>query len=230
MAFIWNTFKSLGRWLTLGIVLLALVWASLFLIFAPDLPETNNLLLQSTGTEVVVLARDGSVLSRAGGGQILIRDLPPHLPQAVLATEDRRFYEHFGMDIIGFARAALANLKAGRVVQGGSTITQQLAKNLWLTPERTFTRKLKELMLAIWLEARLQKQEILTLYLNRVYLGAGSYGVESAARRYFGKSARNVSLSEAALLAGLLKAPSRYAPTNNSIDPANVRRKLSTTW
>ena len=215
MAFIWNTLKSLGRWLTLGIVLLALVWASLFLIFAPDLPETNNLLLQSTGTEVVVLARDGSVLSRTGGGQILIRDLPPHLPQAVLATEDRRFYEHFGMDIIGFARAALANLKAGRVVQGGSTITQQLAKNLWLTPERTFTRKLKELMLAIWLEARLQKQEILTLYLNRVYLGAGSYGVESAARRYFGKSARNVSLSEAALLAGLLKAPSRYAPTNN---------------
>ena len=155
----------------------------------------------------------GTVAS--GRWPISIRDLPPHLPQAVLATEDRRFYEHFGMDIIGFARAALANLKAGRVVQGGSTITQQLAKNLWLTPERTFTRKLKELMLAIWLEARLQKQEILTLYLNRVYLGAGSYGVESAARRYFGKSARNVSLSEAALLAGLLKAPSRYAPTNN---------------
>ena len=112
MAFIWNALKSLGRWLTLGIVLLALVWASFFLIFAPDLPETNNLLLQSTGAEVVVLARDGSVLSRAGGGQILIRDLPPHLPQAVLATEDRRFYEHFGMDIIGFARAALASLKA----------------------------------------------------------------------------------------------------------------------
>ena len=146
---------------------------------------------------------------------ITVAELPAHLPQAVLATEDRRFYRHFGMDVIGFARALVANIHAGRVVQGGSTITQQLAKNLWLTPERSIIRKLKELMLAVWLEARLEKRQILALYLNRVYLGAGSYGVEAAARRYFGKSARAVTLSEAALLAGLLKAPSRYAPTND---------------
>ena len=216
MASIWNTLKKLVRWLTLGIVFLGVAWAALFLISAPDLLETENLFRQSVGSEVVILARDGSVLSRKGGaGQIAIRHLPAHLPQAVIATEDRRFYKHFGVDVIGLARAALANLKAGRVVQGGSTITQQLAKNLWLTPERTFIRKLKELMLAIWLEARLQKREILNLYLNRVYLGAGSYGVESASQRYFGKSASAISLSEAALLAGLLKAPSRYAPTNN---------------
>ena len=216
MASIWNTLKKFVRWLTIGIVLLGLAWASLFLIFAPDLLETEKLFRQSVGAEVVVLARDGSVLSRKGGAdQIAIRHLPAYLPQAVIATEDRRFYQHFGLDVIGLARAALANLKAGRVVQGGSTITQQLAKNLWLTPERTFIRKLKELMLAIWLEARLHKREILNLYLNRVYLGAGSYGIESASQRYFGKSARTVSLSEAALLAGLLKAPSRYAPTNN---------------
>ena len=216
MASIWNTLKKLVRWLTIGILFLGVAWAALFFIFTPDLLKTEKLFRKPVGAEVVVLARDGSVLSRKGGaGQIAIRHLPAYLPQAVIATEDRRFYQHFGIDVIGLARAALANLKAGRVVQGGSTITQQLAKNLWLTPERTFTRKLKELMLAIWLEARLQKQEILNLYLNRVYLGAGSYGVESASQRYFGKSARAVTLSEAALLAGLLKAPSRYAPTNN---------------
>ena len=195
MASIWNTLKKFVRWLTIGIVLLGVAWASLFLIFAPDLLETEKLFRQSVGAEIVVLARDGSVLSRKGGAdQIAIRHLPAYLPQAVIATEDRRFYPHFGMDVIGLARAALANLKAGRVVQGGSTITQQLAKNLWLTPERTFIRKLKELMLAIWLEARLHKREILNLYLNRVYLGAGSYGIESASQRYFGKSARTVSL------------------------------------
>ncbi|MBO89366.1 MAG: penicillin-binding protein [Rickettsiales bacterium] len=216
MVSIWNTLIKLVRWLTIGILFLGVAWAAIFVIFAPDLLKTEKLFRQSVGAEVVVLARDGSVLSRKGGaGQIAIRHLPAYLPQAVIATEDRRFYQHLGIDVIGLARAALANLKAGRVVQGGSTITQQLAKNLWLTPERTFTRKLKELMLAIWLEARLQKQEILNLYLNRVYLGAGSYGVESASQRYFGKSARAVTLSEAALLAGLLKAPSRYAPTNN---------------
>ncbi|MGY8961099.1 MAG: transglycosylase domain-containing protein, partial [Alphaproteobacteria bacterium] len=129
--------------------------------------------------------------------------------------EDRRFYNHFGMDVIGFARALISNIRAGGIVQGGSTLTQQLAKNLFLTPTRTVTRKIQELMLAIWLEARLSKDEIITLYLNRVYLGAGAYGVEAAAQKYFGKSARRVNLSEAALLAGLLKAPSRYAPTSN---------------
>ena len=125
----------------------------------------------------------------------------------MIATEDRRFYSHFGIDLIGLARAAYANLRAGRVVQGGSTITQQLAKNVFLTPERTFNRKIQETLLALWLERRFTKDQILTIYLNRVYLGAGTYGVEAAARRYFGKSAREVTRLEAAVIAGLLKAP-----------------------
>ncbi|MEE2687919.1 MAG: PBP1A family penicillin-binding protein [Pseudomonadota bacterium] len=200
-----------------GLLLLALACAILFLILAPDMPDTNNLFSSTRSNEIIILARDGSALAQTGTSArlVAIEKMPAHLPQAVLATEDRRFYKHFGMDVIGFARALIANIRAGRVVQGGSTITQQLAKNLWLTPERSIVRKLKELILAVWLEARLKKRQILTLYLNRVYLGAGSYGVEAASRRYFGKSARSINLSEAALLAGLLKAPSRYAPTNN---------------
>ena len=167
---------------------------------------------------ITVVAADGSILEQRGafnGVFVALRDLPPQLPQAVIATEDRRFYQHFGIDVIGFARAIVANLKAGHIVQGGSTITQQLAKNLYLSPERTFIRKLRELMLAIWLEARLNKDEILAAYLNRVYLGDGTFGVEAAARRYFGKSARDISLAQAAMIAGLLKAPTRYAPTND---------------
>jgi len=212
-----KVFRFLLKLCVGGLLLMGLAWALLFLILAPDLPDTSNLFHRSGNPEVIILARDGSALSRSGGNAkiVTVEELPPHLPQAVLATEDRRFYRHFGMDVIGFARALVANARAGRVVQGGSTITQQLAKNLWLTPERSIIRKLKELMLAIWLEARLEKREILTLYLNRVYLGAGSFGVEAASQRYFGKSARRVTLGEAALLAGLLKAPSRYAPTND---------------
>jgi penicillin-binding protein 1A len=222
-----KVFKFLLKLCIGGLLLMGLVWSVLFLILAPDLPNTSNLFHNSINPEVIILAQDGSAISRTGGNTkiVLLEELPVHLVQAVLATEDRRFYRHFGMDMVGFARALLANVRAGRVVQGGSTITQQLAKNLWLTPERSIIRKLKELMLAIWLEARLEKQEILTLYLNRVYLGAGSYGVEAASRRYFGKSIRNVTLSEAALLAGLLKAPSRYAPTN---DLPRARRRAAT--
>ena len=210
----------LGRLTAYVIMMLALLWSGLFLYFAPELPDTDKLTLARPVTGMTILARDGTVLSRRGGdrGTVRLASLPVYLPAAVIATEDRRFYRHFGMDVIGFGRALFANLRAGRVVQGGSTITQQLAKNLYLTPERTLTRKLRELMLAIWLEARLRKNAILEIYLNRVYLGAGSYGVEAASRRYFGKPAREVTLAEAALLAGLLKAPSRYAPT------ANIRR------
>ena len=221
-----KVFRILLKLCVGGLLLMGLAWALLFLVVAPDLPDTSNLFHNSTNPEVIILARDGSALSRTGGNAkiVAVEELPIHLSQAVLATEDRRFYRHFGMDVIGFARALLANIRADRIVQGGSTITQQLAKNLWLTPERSIVRKLKELMLAIWLEARLEKREILTLYLNRVYLGAGSFGVEAASRRYFGKSARHVTLSEAALLAGLLKAPSRYAPTN---DLPRARRRAA---
>jgi len=147
------------------------------------------------------------------GGLVRLDEMPPYLPMAVLATEDRRFYEHFGVDPRGIARAFVANLQAGRVVQGGSTITQQLAKNVFLDNDRSAERKIRELLLAFWLERKFTKEQILTLYLNRVYLGAGTYGVEAAARRYFGKSAREVNVHEAAIIAGLLKAPSRLAPT-----------------
>ena len=210
--------SRIGRFLVLGTMTGAVLWCVLFFLFAPPLPDTTSLWKARQSPGATFYGVDGVVISQRGafnGALIPVAELPKYLSQAVIATEDRRFYNHFGMDVIGFARAIVSNVAAGRIVQGGSTLTQQLAKNLFLTPTRTITRKIQELMLAIWLEARLSKDEIITLYLNRVYLGAGAYGVEAAAQKYFGKSARRVNLSEAAMLAGLLKAPSRYAPTNN---------------
>jgi penicillin-binding protein 1A len=154
-----------------------------------------------------------------------LRELPPFLPKAFLAIEDRRFYSHYGVDPFGVLRAVAANVLHRGVSQGGSTLTQQLAKNLFLTQERTMQRKLQEVILAVWLERKFSKDEILDLYLNRVYFGAGAYGVEAAAQRYFGKSARNVTLSEAALLAGLVKSPSKLAPTRN-FDGAERRAQV----
>ncbi|TIT73554.1 MAG: penicillin-binding protein, partial [Mesorhizobium sp.] len=139
----------------------------------------------------------------------------PYIPEAVVAIEDRRFYSHFGIDPIGLSRAMVTNVLGGHFSQGGSTLTQQLAKNLFLTPDRTLERKVQEVLLALWLEHKHSKDQILEMYLNRVYFGSGAYGVEAASRRYFGKSARDVSLSEAALLAGLLKAPSRLSPARD---------------
>ena len=146
---------------------------------------------------------------------IPLDQFPDHLIKAVLSTEDRRFYEHFGIDLAGTARALVANTKAGGVVQGGSTITQQLAKNLFLNNERTIERKVKEAFLAMWLETRLTKNEILKLYLDRAYMGGGAFGVDAAAQYYFNKSARDVNLAEAAMLAGLFKAPTKFAPHVN---------------
>ncbi len=188
------------------------------LYYALTLPSTDNLWDIDASPSVTIAATDGTpVVTRGGrhGTAVRLADLPPYLIDAVVATEDKRFYSHLGIDPIGLARAMVANLKAGAVVQGGSTITQQLAKNIFLTPERTLDRKLQEALLALWLEAKFTKDEILTLYLNRVYLGGGAYGIEAASQRYFGRSARDVTLPEAAMLAGLLKAPSRYAPTND---------------
>src|SRR5215211_2130549 len=168
------------------------------------------------GVQIVAFDRR-SIATRGdmGGAAVPLKQLPAYLPQAFLAIEDRRFYHHFGMDLIGVTRAMLANVLRRGVSQGGSTLTQQLAKNLFLTQERTLERKLQELALALWLEHKFSKAQILDLYLNRVYFGAGAYGVEAAAQRYFGKSARSVTLSEAALLAGLVKSPSKLAPTRN---------------
>jgi penicillin-binding protein 1A len=161
-----------------------------------------------------ILARDGSVLAERGAAAdyMPLDLLPKHVRGAVVATEDRRFYDHYGLDPIGLVRAFFTNLRAGRFAQGGSTLTQQLAKNLFLTPERTLSRKIEELGLALWLELRLSKNDILELYLNRVYFGGGAYGIEAASQRYFDKSAREMTIAEAALIAGLLKAPSKYSP------------------
>ena len=186
--------------------------------YAHDLPDVSGLGGHYRAPGVTVLAANGAVLANYGdvfAGHVDVAELPPELPAAVLATEDRRFYRHFGLDGIGLARALWANLRAGRVVQGGSTITQQVAKNVFLTPARTFKRKAQEVLLALWLEHRFTKDQLLTIYLNRVYLGAGTYGVEAAARRYFAKPAARLDLAESAMIAGLLKAPSRYAPTRN---------------
>jgi len=177
-----------------------------------ELWETNKV------PSITVKDWQGEVITTRGafyGERLNLDQLPDHLVQAFLATEDRRFRQHPGIDPEGLARAMWENVKARRFVQGGSTITQQLAKNLFLSSSRTLSRKAEEMALALWLERHLSKDEILTIYLNRIYLGAGTYGIDAAAQRYFGKSASEVSLAEAAMLAGLPKAPSRYAPTRD---------------
>jgi len=188
-----------------------------FVYFTATIPDPVMLRHKESAPVVRILAADGSLLAERGGSApyVPIDLLPRHLVHAVLAIEDRRFFSHWGIDFSGLGRAALTNLRAGRVVQGGSTITQQLAKNIILNSERTVWRKLNELVLALWLETRLSKPDILELYLNRVYFGFGAYGVEAASRRFFDKSARDLTTAEAAVLAGLLKAPSRYSPAWN---------------
>ncbi len=195
--------------------------------FAYDLPDISTVAQAERRPSVVMLAADGSEFARFGDlhGTVLdVKQLPAYLPNAVLAIEDRRFYSHFGIDLIGLARAIYTNWRAGRMVQGGSTITQQLAKNLFLSSERSMKRKIQEAMLALWLEHRFTKDQIFTAYLNRVYLGAGTFGVDAAARTYFGKPATEVNLREAATIAGLLKAPSRYAPSSNPDEAAERAR------
>ena len=183
--------------------------------FALTLPDTGQLVKSQRRPSVTMLAADDSLLATYGdlfGQPLSLKEMSPYLPEAVIATEDRRFYSHFGVDPVGLVRAAMADLVAGHVVEGGSTITQQLAKNLFLTPERSLGRKIRETLLALWLEHRFTKDQILEIYLNRVYLGAGTYGVDAAAHRYFDKSARRIDLYESALIAGLLKAPARFNP------------------
>jgi penicillin-binding protein 1A len=186
--------------------------------YAYDLPDLDTLTATARRPSITLLSADGETIAAYGdvyGEPVTLHDLPPSLPQAVMATEDRHFYGHFGLDLIGLARAMVVNLRAGHVVQGGSTITQQLAKNLFLTPERSLKRKVQELLMALWLEHKFSKDQILTLYLNRVYLGNGTWGVDAAARRYFDVPASRLNLYQSALLAGLLKAPSRYNPQND---------------
>ncbi|MEM9206022.1 MAG: PBP1A family penicillin-binding protein [Pseudomonadota bacterium] len=200
-----------ATWGTVGFVIV--------LMFAmPAFEETTDDWLRSADYSVTFYDRYGNLLGKRGilrNDSVPLEEIPDVMIKAALATEDRRFFTHFGIDFIGTARAIVENLRAGGVVQGGSSITQQLAKNLFLTSERTLERKIKEAYLALWLEARLSKQEILKLYLERAYMGGGAFGVDAAAEFYFGKSVRDVTLAEAAMLAGLFKAPTRYAPHIN---------------
>src|SRR5215213_1991234 len=205
----WGAVLSL--WATIAVVGVV-VWVG------AHLPAIHSLEIPKRPPTIQIVGVDGSLLASRGemaGTNVALKDLPPYLPKAFIAIEDRRFYSHYGIDPVGIARAVVANSMHRGVAQGGSTLTQQLAKNLFLTQERTFTRKLQEAVLAFWLERKFTKAEILELYLNRVYFGAGAYGVEAAAQRYFGKSARQLTLPEAAVLAGLVKSPSRLAPSRN---------------
>ena len=190
----------------------------LYALALPALLEFDEGKFLTGRYSVKFLDQAGNEIGKRGilhNDAIPLDDLPPHLIKAVLATEDRRFFEHFGVDFVGTARALVTNVQADRVVQGGSTLTQQLAKNLFLSSERSFSRKLKEVFLAFLLEARFTKRQILKLYLDRAYMGGGAFGVEAAAQFYFGKSVREVTLAEAAMLAGLFKAPTKFAPHVN---------------
>src|SRR5499427_3328842 len=201
----------LGLWVVIAAAG-TMVWVAI------SLPPIQSLEIPKRPPQIEIVGSDGKPLATRGemhGATVTLKELPPYLPRAFVAIEDRRFYSHFGIDPIGLMRAAAANLMRRGVTQGGSTITQQLAKNLFLTQERTFWRKLQEVVLALWLERKFTKTEILELYLNRVYFGAGAYGIDAAAQRYFGKSASKVKVAEAAMLAGLVKSPSRLAPSRN---------------
>jgi len=211
----------LGLWAVLAAVG-TVIWVGL------HLPPIQSLEIPKRPPSVLILGLNGTTLATRGdmgGAAIPLRELAPYVPNAFIAIEDRRFYAHHGVDPWGILRAAAADVLHRGAAQGGSTITQQLAKNLFLTQERTITRKLQEVLLALWLEHKFSKQQILDLYLNRVYFGAGAYGIEAAAQRYFGKSARHLSLPEAAMLAGLVQSPSRLAPTRNP-DGAERRAQL----
>jgi len=211
----------LGLWAAIAIT-------GVVIYIGAHLPPIQSLEIPKRPPTIEIVGLDGSVLATRGemaGANVSLKELPPYLPKAFIAIEDRRFYSHYGVDPLGIVRAAAANIMHRGVSQGGSTLTQQLAKNLFLTQERTLQRKLQEVELAFWLERKHSKNQILELYLNRVYFGSGAYGVEAAAQKYFGKSARKVTLAEAAMLAGLVKSPSRLAPNRN---PEGAEKRAQT--
>ncbi len=210
----WFVVDILGDIMTFGVAGSVLMLA----LALPAFEETRKDWRHDVDYAVTFLDRYGNEIGRRGirlNDSVPLDELPPYLIKATLATEDRRFFEHFGIDIVGTTRAIVENLRHQGVTQGGSSLTQQLAKNLFLTNERSFERKIKEAFLALWLEANLSKREILKLYLDRAYMGGGSFGVAAAAEFYFGKNVRDITLSEAAMLAGLFKAPTKYAPHVN---------------
>ena len=200
-----------GIWGVIGV-------AAVLTYFALSLPTLENLNGTEEGRQIILMGREGNEIFRFGSrysDTVTMESLPEHVVQAVIAVEDRRFFQHGGLDWRGIARAMLANIRHAGFVQGGSTITQQLAKNLFLTPERSLTRKIREAILALRIESRYSKEDILRSYLSRVYFGGGAYGITAASKLYFGVSPRELSVSQAAMLAGLLKAPSTYSPLNH---------------
>jgi len=222
-----RAFYWLLRWGFIASVWLTLAVAVMVLWYARDLPRPESALDAARRPSLTLQDRSGHVIATFGdvvGEPLRLKDFAPALPAAVVAVEDRRFWHHFGLDPVGLLRAAFVNVTAGRVVQGGSTLTQQVAKTLFLTNARTTKRKVQELLLTLWLEKHFTKKEILEIYLNRVYLGSGAWGMDAAAKMYFGVSARRVTLPQAAVLAGLPRAPSRFNPRVNP-DAAIARAK-----
>jgi penicillin-binding protein 1A len=214
-------------WGTIAAIWFAVILASAVTVYSLMAEDPLKAGLSKQPAKITVVAENGNVLAEKGlrRSHVKLADMPPHLVEAVLSTEDRRYYYHYGFDPIGIARAFIRNYQAGRVVEGGSTITQQLVKVLFLKPDRTYLRKVEEMLLSLSLEYRFEKHQILELYLNRIYFGAGNYGVEAAAQHYFGKKVGEIDVYESAILAGLIRSPTYYAPTNNlerSLERARV--------
>jgi penicillin-binding protein 1A len=212
-------FGTLAYWGAVMVLWAGIFGVGVFIWVASDLPDPEELWKKTDRPSITFVDIHGQVVDRRGAPDsppVDLKSLPVYVPQAVMAIEDRKFYKHWGFDFEGLARAMYTNAKAGRVVQGGSTLTQQLAKNLFLSSEQSLKRKAQELLLSVWLESRFTKDEILSLYLARVYFGSGAYGIDEAARRYFDKTPQNLTIAESALLAGLLKAPSRLNPVSSS--------------
>jgi len=210
--------KFILKWSLVLAIWIAIFGSLALLYYLRDLPSLSDLEAQNGKEIVQINYADGERITNRGeiySSEISYFELPQNLINAVVAIEDRRFFNHCGIDIFGIMRAFWVNREAGRIVQGGSTITQQLAKMLFLDPERTMKRKIQEVLLAFQLERHFTKEQILTFYLNRAYFGAGSYGVNNAAKHYFGKDVSRLNLNESAVLAGLLKAPSKFSPKNN---------------
>lgn len=207
---------------------LVITFAGWLLYCVLTLPDIDQAVARTRQPSTTITAENGNEVKTFGSiysEVIRLNELPSYVPDAIISTEDRRFYAHFGFDIVAFTRAMLTNIFMGRYAQGGSTVTQQVAKNLFLTSQKNIKRKTQELLLAFWLEHKFSKEQILTLYLNRVYLGAGTYGIEAASQKYFQKSSRDMNLLEAAIIAGMLKAPSRYNPIA-SAERAKARAKV----
>src|SRR6185312_10235928 len=227
----WRMGRVLLKWGFILSVWGALAVTAVILWFARDLPRPESALDAARRPSLTLEDRTGHIFATFGdvvGEPLRLSDMPPALPAALVAVEDRRFWHHPGVDPLGLARALFVNLTSGRLVQGGSTITQQVAKTLFLTNARTVRRKVQELLLTFWLEQHFTKREIIEIYLNRVYLGAGAWGVDAGARMFFGVSARRVNLWQAAVLAGLPRAPSRFNPrTNPSAAAARGREVLA---